>query len=71
MLRGGYGVSTLPFPDNRFVYNYPVKQNNVFNSSNQFQRAGTMTAGFPAPSFVSIPDDGVIPATGSLLNSTS
>ncbi len=68
--RAGYGASTIPFPDNRFAFNYPVKQTNVLNSSNQFQRAGTMAAGFPAPSLVSIPDDGVIPATGSLLNST-
>ena len=36
VLRGGYGVSTLPFPDNSYVYNYPVKQNNVFNPANNF-----------------------------------
>ena len=62
--RAGYGASTIPFPDNRFAFNYPVKQTNVLNSSNQFQRAGTMAAGFPAPSLVSIPDDGVIPGDG-------
>ena len=39
MLRGGYGVSTLPFPDNAYVYNYPVKQNNVFNAPNTFAGA--------------------------------
>ena len=38
VLRGGYGVSTLPFPDNSYVYNYPVKQNNVFNAPNNFRR---------------------------------
>ena len=31
---------------------------------------GTMAAGFPAPVLANIPADGVIPATGSLLNST-
>ena len=68
--RAGYGASTIPFPDNRFAFNYPVKQTNVLNSTNQFQRAGTMAAGFPTPSFVQVPTDGIIPATGSLLNST-
>ena len=68
--RAGYGASTIPFPDNRFAFNYPVKQTNVLNSTNQFQRAGTMAAGFPTPSLVQVPTDGVIPATGSLLNST-
>ena len=24
--RAGYGASTIPFPDNRFAFNYPVKQ---------------------------------------------
>jgi len=68
--RAGYGASTIPFPDNRFAFNYPVKQTNVLNSTNQFQRAGTMAAGFPTPSLVQVPTDGVIPAIGSLLNST-
>src|SRR5436309_400407 len=36
VLRGGYGVSTMPFPDNSYAYNYPVKQNNVFNPANSF-----------------------------------
>ena len=36
VLRGGYGVSTLPFPDNSYVYNFPVKQNNVFTAANGF-----------------------------------
>ena len=29
-----------------------------------------MAAGFPAPVLVTIPSDGIIPVTGSLLNST-
>jgi hypothetical protein len=69
-VRAGYGASTIPFPDNRYAFNYPVKQNNVQNSVNAFQRAGTMAAGFPDPSFVAIPPDGVIPLAGSLLNAT-
>src|SRR5262249_5756885 len=49
VVRGGYGLSTMPFPDNSYVYNYPVKQNNVFQAVNAFQPAGSMAAGFPAP----------------------
>jgi len=30
--------STLPFPDNSYVYNFPVKQNNQFNPPNTFAR---------------------------------
>jgi hypothetical protein len=70
VIRAGYGASTIPFPDNRYAFNFPVKQNNVQNSVNQFQRAGTMAAGFPDPVLVSIPADGIIPLSGSLLNAT-
>ncbi len=70
VLRAGYGASTIPFPDNRYAFNFPVKQNYSGTSANGFQRSGTMAAGFPAPVLVSIPADGVIPVSGSLLNST-
>src|SRR5262249_33323965 len=62
VVRGGYGISTLPFPDNSYVYNFPVKQNNVFNSANSFQSAGSMKDGFPAPLVAVIPSNGIIPA---------
>jgi hypothetical protein len=70
VVRAGYGASAIPFPDNRFAFNYPVKQNYRCTSSNGFQRQGLMQTGFPAPALVSIPADGIIPVTGSLLNST-
>lgn len=70
VVRAGYGASTIPFPDNRYAFNFPVKQNYTGPVANGFQRAGSMAAGFPAPVLVSIPADGIIPATGSLLNST-
>jgi hypothetical protein len=70
VVRAGYGASTIPFPDNRYAFNYPVKQNYSGSAANGFQRAGAMAAGFPAPSLVDIPADGVIPVSGSLLNST-
>jgi hypothetical protein len=69
VVRGGFGVSTLPFPDNAYVYNYPVKQNNVFNAVNSFQPAGSMKSGFPAPTTANIPANGVIDASqGTLKN---
>src|SRR5262245_28067236 len=71
VLRGGYGVSTLPFPDNSYIYNYPVKQNNVFTAPNNFASAGSMQAGFPAPVFVQIPSNGIIDASSTVLRNAS
>jgi Carboxypeptidase regulatory-like domain len=62
VLRGGYGVSTLPFPDNTYAYNFPVKQNNQFNPPNTFAPAGSMRAGFPDPIVANIPSNGIIDA---------
>jgi hypothetical protein len=70
VVRAGYGASAIPFPDNRYAFTFPVKQNYQGSVANNFQRAGTMATGFPAPVLANIPPDGVIPATGSLLNST-
>lgn len=70
VVRAGYGASTIPFPDNRYAFNYPVKQNYAGSAANGFQRAGSMATGYPAPTLVSIPQNGIIPVSGSLLNST-
>ena len=40
VLRAGYGASTIPFPDNRYAFNYPVKQNYSGSAANGFQAAG-------------------------------
>jgi Carboxypeptidase regulatory-like domain len=69
VVRAGYGASTIPFPDNRYAFNYPVKQNYSGSATNAFQNAGSMAAGFPAPALIAIPQDGVIPVSGALLNS--
>jgi len=71
VIRAGYGLSTLPFPDNSYVYNFPVKQNNVFNAVNSFQPAGSMKAGFPDPIVASIPSSGIINAGASGLNNAA
>ena len=51
VLRGGFGASTTPFPDNRYAFNYPVKQNNSYQTPNWYSPTPyNMAAGFPAPS---------------------
>jgi hypothetical protein len=71
VVRAGYGASTIPFPDNRFAFNYPVKQNYAGSAVNNFQNAGSMAAGFPAPALLNIPADGIVPIAGtSLQNAT-
>jgi hypothetical protein len=75
VIRSGFGISYTPFPDNTYAYNYPVRANNAYNPlGNQFGPAvladgvtpATFQAGFPAPAPVSVPSNGIIPATGSL-----
>ena len=71
VIRAGYGASTIPFPDNRYAFNYPVKQNYVGASPNTFQRAGSMAAGFPAPALLDIPDTGIVPVAGTALQNAT
>ena len=58
VVRAGYGTSIIPFPDNQYAYNFPVKQNNQFNPPNSFAPAGSMAAGFPAPITAAVPRTG-------------
>ena len=56
VVRAGYGISTIPFPDNSYAFNFPVKQNNDFNAPNTFAPAPVrMADGFPAPILADIP----------------
>jgi hypothetical protein len=73
VVRAGYGASTIPFPDNRYAFNYPVKQNYAAQAgANQFQRAAaTMAQGFPAPVLVPIPTDGIIPIGATALHNAT
>jgi len=32
VVRGGYGISYTPFPDNNYAYNYPVRANNSYGT---------------------------------------
>lgn len=58
VFRGGYGISYLPRTTN--VYNFPVKQANSLDAPNSFSAAGSMAKGFPPPSVVEIPSDGIV-----------
>src|ERR1051326_3543111 len=72
VVRGGYGISTMPFPDNSYAYNYPVKQNNVFNPANSFAVVPvTMKTGFPDPVFLQIPSTGIVDASSTALRNAS
>jgi hypothetical protein len=71
VIRAGFGTSIIPFPDNRYAFNFPVKQNNQFNPANTFApTTSTLATGLPAPQVFSVPDNGIIQAnTPTLLNS--
>ncbi|MDA1236384.1 MAG: TonB-dependent receptor, partial [Acidobacteria bacterium] len=58
VIRAGYGISHI----NRSMgqQNFPVKQNNSFNSANAFVPSGSMAAGFPAFQEFTIPDNGIV-----------
>jgi hypothetical protein len=79
VIRSGFGISYTPFPDNTYAYNYPERSNNFYtNVGDGYAVAllpnGTPASfqqGFPAPVPVSIPSNGILPATGSTLLSQS
>ncbi|HEY6376607.1 MAG TPA: TonB-dependent receptor, partial [Edaphobacter sp.] len=79
VIRGGFGMSYTPFPDNVYAYNYPIRANNSYGlvGSSPFTAAvladgvtvATFQAGFPAPVPVPIPSNGIIPANTPQLRS--
>lgn len=77
VLRAGFGISWIPFPDNKYAWdNYPVKQSNSYTSLSSYGQAqtsagvyGAMSTGFPSPQAAVIPSDGIIQAnTAQLLS---
>jgi hypothetical protein len=40
VIRTGYGLSYIPYPDNRYAYNFPVRQNNAFQCGELVRRSG-------------------------------
>lgn len=78
VLRAGFGMSYMPFPDNNYAYNYPVRANNSFNPAFTYGPAvladaatpATFQAGFPAPVPVVTPANGIVQIQrNTLLNS--
>ncbi len=79
VVRGGFGVSYTPFPDNTYAYNYPIRANNSYQpaGTSGFTPAvladgatvATFQAGFPAPVPVTIPDNGIIQTNTPFLTS--
>lgn len=72
VLRGGFGISYTPFPDNNYAYNYPVRANNSFQPGGTTAytpallsngQVATFQAGFPAPVPIAIPSNGIISAS--------
>jgi hypothetical protein len=70
VLRAGFGTTIVPFPDNRYAYNFPVKQTNQFNPANGFAPAGQMANGFGPPDFFTIPQSGIVDANIPQLRSS-
>jgi hypothetical protein len=67
VIRGGFGISYMPFEDNNYAYNFPVRANNSYQQLNSYQPAllsdgspATFQAGFPAPIPISYPLSGII-----------
>ena len=78
VVRAGFGTSYTPFPDNTYAYNYPVRANNFYTNVGDGYattllpsgQPATFQNGFPLPVPVTIPSNGILPATGSLLSNS-
>ena len=67
VLRGGFGISYEPFPNNAYAWNYPVRQ---ANGTNQLSagalptwpsgQIATISLGFPAPAPAAVPSNGIV-----------
>ncbi len=70
VIRSGFGISYTPFPDNTWMYNFPVRSNNSYvalSGSDNYSTAQlpggvapTFANGFPAPDPVVVPANGII-----------
>jgi hypothetical protein len=71
VIRGGYGASVIPFPDNSYAFNFPVKQNNQFVAPNSFAPIGSLATGFTTPTIFEIPTSGIIDASLPILKNSA
>jgi len=70
VLRAGFGISYEPFTNNQYAFNFPVRQNQGTNQTNNFAiptfsngLLGSFATGFPSPSTVAIASDGTVAAS--------
>jgi hypothetical protein len=72
VLRSGFGRSYVSYPDNSWMYNYPVRGNNLYGQPNgstdtngpaQLPNGAlaSFEQGFPAPKTPAIPSNGILP----------
>ena len=81
VVRAGFGTTIIPFPDNSYAFNFPVKQNNAFNAPNSFLPVTTcgttacpvvnMATGLPDKIVFTVPDNGIIDGSNAVLKSSS
>jgi hypothetical protein len=71
VIRGGYGETIIPFPDNSYAFNFPVKQNNQFVAANAFAPIGSLATGFATPTVFDIPSSGIIDASLPILRNSA
>ena len=69
VIRGGFGISYTPFPDNSYAYNYPVRANNEYDGLTSYvpavlytNQVATFQNGFPPSQNPAIPANGIISA---------
>ncbi len=60
VLRGGYGITYIPYSNDKYAYNLPARQYWQYDALNSYNAAGSMAAGFPTPPVVPIPADGIV-----------
>ncbi len=71
VVRGGYGETIIPFPDNSYAFNFPVKQNNQFVAANAFAPIGSLATGFATPTVFDVPASGIIDANLPILRNSA
>jgi hypothetical protein len=71
VVRGGYGETIIPFPDNSYAFNFPVKQNNQFVAPNAFAPIGSLARGFSTPTVFDVPASGIIDASLPILRNSA
>ena len=71
VVRAGFGTSFTPFPDNTWMYNYPVRANNMYAQPGGSTdtngpvilpkgKPGSFENGFPLPVPIQVPSNGII-----------